>query len=325
MKKLLLVLAIFYSAVCMSNANDANGQLNIELKQKNQADSFEKIKNNITFSFFTQYLGPSLSSRYESGATYNRAFSGQDWKGDDLDSTGSQQQFYSVNLGYKLNKTWKISYSYTFQHAFYPVNTRTFNADGSVFAINGQEGGLSYNNQRINLFGMNLFSNEYFYISSNFFYEMPTTDISKDRDMTYGLGIQPSIGIYSNIPGLYHGIRLSFQRDYYQREDFTYTCGKFTCRTAYQTARVSVGGYLSYYFTDKLALQTDVRFDWDKVGDQIELGRLNEFNANMDDVIEIGPRYFPKMGYSFGAKLQYALNKLSADQSAFMANFGLYF
>lgn len=326
MKFILGVMLLLGSALTFANNEsvelDVTTKSNTRLKKKKK-----RWQDKVAFSYGFQYLGPSLSSNYQGGATYNRFNSGQDFKNDDLDPTGSYQIYQSFALGYKINKAWKVTWSYTFQEELNEdIRYDTYNKDGSVFRSYIRPPGLSYNNQRINLFGNNLYSNNYFFVMSNFFYEMPTTEISRNTNFQYGLGVQPIIGIYSKIPNLYHGIKASIQRDYYKRhefEDFN-ICPAGGCITKYRTLQTSLTAYIGYNITDKLLVQSDFIFDWDKQGDQIESGRFNEFNANMDDVVEIGPRYYPGNNMSYGATLQYSLNKLSAERSALLFNYSLY-
>lgn len=323
-KKLFSSLLLVYALSVM--ANNESIELDVTTNSKVRSKiSKRDWRDSITFSYGLQYLGPSLGHSYQNGATYNRFNTGQDFKNDDLDPTGSYQIYQSFALGYKLSKAWKLTWSYTFQENLRDnIRYKVFNKDGSIFAVNKRVSGVSYNNQRINFFSNNLFSNNYFFVMSNFFYEMPTTDISRDNDMLYGLGLQPMIGIYSRIPYIYHGIKASIQRDYYRRQEFSYHCGNMTCLTKQQTLRTNITAYIGYNVTDKLLFQSDFIFDWDKDGNEAEWSQLHHFNRNMDDVLEFGPRYYPGNNMSFGAALQYSLNKLSSDASALLFNFGVY-
>lgn len=322
---LCFILLFSLSSFADNSANNTNVDLDVPTTQTRLKQKLNSFTKNISFYYSLTSLGPSLSNKYENGATYNRFKRSQDWKGDDTDATGSYQLYHAISLGYKINKEWKVSYSYTFQDDYNDnIEYDVYNKDGSIYGTYKRDKGLSYNNQRLHLFGNNLYSNNYFFLMSNFFYEFPTTDFSKDSDMLYGIGVQPIIGIYSRIPNLYHGIKASIQRNYFKRQEYTYQCGTALCTDKYQTLKASITGYIGYNITDKLLVESDFIFDWDKQGDQAELSNLHKFNANMDDVVEIGPKYYPGNNMSFGARLQYALNKLSAETSAFLFDFSIF-
>lgn len=313
------IICLVLPFISLSVANDKAGDLmsNLDLigtKNKNASQ-------NILFSYGLQYLGPSPNSTYEDGATYNRFNSGQDYKGDDTDPTSSYQLYHSFSLGYKISKTLSLSYSYTFQNDLHKnIEYETYNSDGSLFRKYQRPHGLSYNNQRINLFSNNLFSNNSIFIMSNFFYELATTDIAKDSNMNYGVGIQPIIIIYSSIAHLYHGIKGSIQRDYYKNQEYEYSCYPSTCSIRYQTLFVNVGGYIGHNISDNLSIHSEIIFDWDQKGN--EVGTTN-FNHNMDNVIEIGPKLRLNNNVTLSGKLQQALNKLNSKYSTLVFNFNL--
>ena len=282
----------------------------------------ESLIQKISFSYGVQYLGPSLSKDYQQGATYNRFNTGQDFKGDDTDATGSNQVYHSFSLGYKIAPAWKLSHSYTFQDELNKnIEYKIYNSDGSVWGKNSREKGLSFNNQRINLFGNNIYGNNYFFLMSNFFYELPTTKTSIDSEMEYGLGIQPVMIVYSSIPYVYHGVKASLQRDYYKRAEYTYKCGSSICSTKYQTLKLGLTGYLGYNISDKLSLHSETSFDWDQKGDQVW---TNDFNHNMDDILDVGLKYSVTRNMNLAGKLQYSLSRLNSESSAFLFNLNLF-
>ena len=295
----------------------------------------KEIGKDIGFSYSLKYTGPSLSPDYQNGATYKRSSSGQAWHGGDNDPTASTQLYHSTALSYKATKNLKLSYSYTFQEDLNKgIKYESYFADGSKAGEYERSNGLSYNNQRINALVTNIYSNNYFFLMSSFFYERPTTDGSQADEMTHGLGIQPLIGIYSSTSGLYHGLKLSIQRYYYKRQDYNYNCGGYTCNTKHQTFIAGAGFYIGYNISDKLTIDGELKYDWDMDGDQVNqfddieitnLGAIfdKEYNANMDDVLEFGPTYRFNKSMKLGSKLQFAINKPDIRKSAILVNFGL--
>lgn len=319
MKLLLLSLAVL--APCLAQASPAqilNHNLNsTELTQ----GKYDKFHSKVKFSYGLQYLGPSLSSKYQDGATYNRINGGQDYKNDDTDATSSTQLYQGFSLGYQATKNIAINYSVTFQNDLNKnIEYNVYNADGSVFAVNKRDAGISQNNHRINSMVTNIYSNRYFFLMSNFHYELPTTQTAKDTDMLYGLGIQPTLGFFSNVAGLSHGLKASLERDYYKKQEYSYACGPVTCTTKRQTLRANIGAYIGYNFSDQLSFKADIEFDWDQDGDQVG---TNNYNKNMDDIVKIGPNYRVNKNMSIGGAIQYAISDSSPEKSALLGTFSL--
>lgn len=312
MKLLLLILPIFLTPF-LSYA-DAS----YTLSQKLGTQAFKNIKKKASFNYSITYLALGLAPRAQQNATYNRFNSGQDYKGDDIDATSSLQIYHAFAFGYQVSKNLKLSYSSTYQDDLHPgIKYNVYNSDGSVWKVNKRKKGISHNNQRINASISNIYNNKYFFLMSNFYYERATTRISQGQDMTYALGIQPTVGIFSNIPGLFHGVKGSIERDYYKRQEFTSSCANSLCTTKYQTLRASITSYLGYNVSDKLHLHSELTFDWDQKGDQVE---LLKFNRNMDDIIELGPQYSFSKNMSAGARIQKAITSPDAQKSAIILN-----
>ncbi len=332
MKKLIYIF-IFFSGAVFSQVQQ--NDLTLQLNQRASNYRLKRIYEKIKFNYGMTYLGPSLSSNYEDGATYNRFNTGQDWQGVDTDPTGSYQIFHSFSLGYMVTNNIKVSYSYTFQDDLNGnIEYETYKDDGSVFSsTNLRDKGLSYNNQRFNINAYNIYSNRFLYVSSSFYYEFPTTEGSINSDMEYGLGIGPSIGFYSNIPGFFSGINFNLERDYYKRQDYNYLCGGFNCSNRYQTLRAGISGYIGYYTSDKMSWKISLIYDWDQMGDEAEhigfdllnlsLDEDTKFNNNMDNVLEIGPSYYWSKNLTTSGKLQLSVNKPHINNTALLGYLGL--
>ncbi|MFT6633605.1 MAG: hypothetical protein ACJAS4_003576 [Bacteriovoracaceae bacterium] len=296
--------------------------LNQNILAQTSLKAIKNLKAKASFSYGIQYLGPSLSDSYQDGATYNRFNSGQDWQGVDTDSTGSVQLYHSFSLGYQVQKNIKLSYSATFQEDLEKdITYNNYNKDGSVWGTGSRKQGVSHNNHRVNAMVTNMYGNQYFFLMSNFYYELPTTKASKDSEMTYGLGIQPVIGIYSKVTGLYHGIKASLERDYYKRQEYTYNCGGYTCSTSNQTLRASVTGYIGYNVSDKVNWNAELTYDWDQDGDQVDNHII--YNNNMDNILEVGPNYRVNNNLTIGGRFQQAINRPSIEKSAILGKLNL--
>lgn len=302
-----------------------------------------KMAKKFSFNYGMTYLGPSLSSRYQDGATYNRTNTGQDFQGTDTDPTGSTQIYHSMSLGFKVSNDIRISYSKTFQDDLNKnIEYEMYNKDGSVWGKGTRADGVSNNNERANIFVSGIYKNNYVYLSTNFFYEFPSTDISKNSNMNYGLGIQPALIIYSKIPGLFHGISASIERDYYKNQDYSFTCGQYevggqtystTCNTKYQTSRISISPYIGYYTSDKTFWKAQITYDWDQDGDEVNhigfsskrfgFDDKTKFNDNMDNILDIGPTYIYNNHFSAGLRLRLSINQPELERTAILGSFSL--
>jgi hypothetical protein len=321
----------FTMALCVFNASASESILETSAKSS--------IKNSLSsklgFSYGLTYLGPSFDTNAQDGATYNRFNTGQDFNGNDTSGISSQQAYHSTSLSIRVTKNIKLSYSYTFQDDFNKgIKYESTNWDGSTIKGNIRDDGFSNNNQRINAFVTNIYSNNYFFLMSNFYYERPTTDGSINSNMNYGLGIQPTIGIFTPISGLFTGIKASLERDYYKRQEFSYDCNGFTCSSIAQTLRASISPYIGYNISDKLSIKSQFTFDWDQMGDQVDDNsivlagsgsrlQLGEFNNNMDNVMSIGPVYKLNKNISFGAKIESVIESPTADKTVLIGDFSM--
>lgn len=275
---------------------------------------------NLSFNYGLTYLTKGLGDGHQDGGTYNRFKTGQDYKGDNTDYHASYQLYHAFSLGYRVGTKLSLSYSYTFQEDLNKnIKYDVYNSDGSVFATNERPTGLSYNNQRLNAFISNVFNNQIFYMHINTFTEFPTTETSKNQNMYYGFGIEPSLGIYTTVPGLFTGFNISAQRNIYDDQEFQADWCKPDCmyNTRYQTLLVSISPYLNYMLTDKVTLNSSLSFDWDQQGDQVY---TREFNHNMDNVLELGLTYYLLQKFSLGSALQAALDEPSVDKTAIKMN-----
>lgn len=276
---------------------------------------FRQYTEKVYFNYFARFLGPSLSPEYQNGATYNRFKTGQDFKGDDIDATGSHQMFQSITLGYNIARDYKLSYGYTFQD---DLNNDIKYKD-SWGQTQTYSKGVSDNNKRINLSVYNVVNNDYFYINTNYFYEISSTINSVYQDMDYGLGFEPSIGFYNNNSALYTGMGLLIQRNYYKNNEILFEGNIYPTR--YQTLLVQMSPYLSYKYDDYITLKSKLTFDWDKRGNQID--NTHEFNKNMDDTGEIGVDVLIDYGVTAGGFIEFALEEPELKKTAVGANLSI--
>ena len=317
----------FFAFAIAASSLAAHAQLNNEITTNATVNSFQSVLSDFTFNYYVKFLGPSLSNGLQDGATYNRFETGQDYKGDELDFKGSQQTYQSFKLGYRLPKGMIVSYGVTYQDNLREnVEYSSKNLDGSE-SVYTREYGRSYNNHRVSLWVPNFAGNNIFFMGASVYYEIPTTEGSKDSDMMYGVGVQPSVGFYSNVPGLSYGLGFSLERDVYPDNEFYPNWCKepgMTCKGVYtiknQVLRASVSPYLNYMLTDKVTLKSQLSFDWDQDGDQAE---TLEFNNNMDDVLSMGASYSFNQHVNISAGVEASISNPHIDRTALFGSLGV--
>lgn len=296
----------------VSSTSFAQLQSGISINSAQVFESARKTLSKFKFNYFAKYLGPSLSNDMQSGSTFNRFSTGQDFMDNDTDYKNSHQVFQSFALGYRLTNNLTLSYSYTFQDNLNNGIEYTDSVTGKSFERDTER---SYNNQRVGLFATNLYSNSMFFINSGFFYELPTTETSKNSDMQYGLGIQPTIGFYTSTPGLSMGLNASIERYFYPDDQFVPEWCSFNCDDPKNQVRrqkliASVTPFVSYMLTDKTTLRSTLVFDWDQDGDS------NSLRSNLDDIATLGADYRVFNNLTVGAGVEASLVDTSLKKTA---------
>lgn len=290
----------------------------ITSKEDSLFNSLKSISNKLSFNYYIKYLGPSLSGDMQEGSTFNRFETGQDYKGDELDFKSSIQTFQSLRLGYSFDNGYVASYSISYQD----------NLNENIEYNEGvRDYGRTFNNHRAGIWVPSLIKNNLFFINSAFFYELPTTDISRENGMQYGLGFQPQVGFFLANPAFSLGLATSIERDFYPDNEFLPSwCSEegYTCDGVYpikrQVLRVSVAPYLNYSITDKFSVRSQLTFDWDQDGDQIG---TNDFNKNLDDIYTLGASYAIFSSVLISGGIEGSLTVLNIDRTAMFASLGL--
>jgi hypothetical protein len=332
-------------AFSLLTSNIAYAQMNINAKTTKSEKSLiettaKKVLSKFSFNYFAKYTGPSLSSDYQEGATYNRFDGGRDFKGQRRDTVGSKQTYQSFTLSYRLPKNMSLSYGITYQDnvqedikykdSFGQENTRNY--------------GRTFNDHRVSLFVPSIITGSKASLSSSFFYQLPTTQVSKDRQMDYALGIQPVLAINSNVRGLFHGLTASIEKNFYKR-GYSYTDTTTTTKTYIkrnpdgspwvnpdgspmevtetntrinpvnnQGVLANIGGYINYMLTDKVTLKSSIEFDYNQVGEQV--GTFNELGNNMDNIGNVGASYRLLSNMTLEAGVNFAIEDPSIEKTA---------
>lgn len=286
-----------------------------------QQPTMKKIGNDLSFSYYAQFLGPSLGGDYQSGATYNRFNTGQDDNGNAMDATGSYQVFHALTIGYQLSLNTKVYYGYSFQDDINDgIKYEEENLDGSTSEWERSKG-PSDNNKRAGFTFFNVINNDYVSLSLNTFYEFASTTGADGHEMEYGLGIAPTLSIKSDVSGLSYGISSEIQRNYYKNNEYYakfFDGSSSTIKTKPQTLLVSVSPYLNYIISDLVTFKSSLQFDWDQKGDEVNSNDI--YNKNLDDIAKIGLGFNLGSGISTGLYLDIALEEASLAKTAVGAN-----
>lgn len=266
----------------------------------------KKLGNDLSFNYFAQFSGPSLSPDYQGGAGYNRFKSGTDFKGDENDPTGSYQIFQAITIGYQLNNNIKLFYAFTFQDDINGnIDFQRTEFDGSTTTQN-REVSVSGNDKRIGATFFNVINNDYVNLSLTTFYELSSTEGSRDNQKHFGLGLSPLLGFKSKVQGLSYGLILEVLRNFHETNQIEPSFpGAFPVRR--QALLVNLTPYLNYKLGEISTFKSSLNIDWDQQGNQVN--SLREFNNNLDDTIRVGVDYNIAFGINAGYFLEAAFNK----------------
>jgi hypothetical protein len=311
---LLLISTLSYSQVMWTEINHTPE------RRATLEETLQQLKGDFTFNYFVKYLGPSLSPDIQSGSTFNRFKTGQDAKGDAQDYRGAHQTFYSFALGYNITSDINLNFTHTYQ---YDENNNTeyeyVGWDGNKYTDTRQAGN-TYNNQRINLNVRNIINNETLYLNTNFYYEIPSTEVAQNNEMLYGVGFATTLGFYNKTPGLSYGLSFMLERDVYPDDEYypdwckqaPYTCDGVIPERR-QTLRAGLGPWLGYMLNDKYSLAASINFDWDQDGDQV---RTRNFNANMDDLASISLNYNLNRNLTLTGGVEASITEIELERTA---------
>lgn len=273
-----------------------------------QKSGIAKIMENFSLSYYHQFLGPTVSG--PSGQTYNVYQEGINKPG-----TGQApiQSFQSMNLRYQINDDWAVGSTLALANGY---TDDVVQPDG---AVNSSETVFFNARAYVSLPSLRTPIGTFF---TTVAVEAPTSNISKEDDMTFGYFISESFALNLPNSNWMAGINGSYYRIHY-KNDVKIVPGQAPIQL--QTAIINVGPYLNYRINDSFQLGSTVVFDWDQKGVQTS---SREFGGNLSDRARITGTYFPngKVPYltSVGVFAQALLN-YSSDTTALGAEFALRF
>jgi hypothetical protein len=276
----------------------------------------KRLLENTTLTYYQQFLGPTASG--STSETYNVFQEG-------IDSPGSGraplQSFHAFNLRHEINTDWAIGSTFSAVNGY---TSQVENKDNRGSRFNNTPDSIYFNARAyLSLPGLKFKAGTLFTTLS---YEHPTSSISKDDEMRFGLVAAQSFAL--KLPSIKWNAGLTGQiyRIYYKNNTkappFPESLGGKP--TPLQTMIVSGGPYLNYRFNDFWMLGSVVTFDWDQRGNQTSTTR---FNNNLSNRARLNLTYFPqkiKFLQSIGLFSQ-ALLDFSPETTAFGADMSLRF
>lgn len=243
----------------------------------------KRILENTSLTYYQQFLGPTASG--STSETYNVFQEG-------IDSPGSGraplQSFHAFNLRHQINSDWAIGSTFSAVNGY---TSEVENRDRNGGKFNNAPDAIFFNARAyLSLPSIKLSAGTLFTTLS---YEHPTSNISKDDEMRYGLVAAQSFAL--NLPSLKWNAGLTGQiyRIYYKNNikapPFPESLGGRP--TPLQTMIVSGGPYANYRFNDFWMLGSVVTFDWDQRGEQTS---TMKFNNNLSNRARLNLTYFPQ-------------------------------
>lgn len=278
--------------------------LNMKMPQRSGLSKFLEKTN---LSYYQQFLGPTLGG--PSMQTYN-VFQ----EGINVPRSGQapMQSFHALNLRYNFNSDWAIGSTISMANG-YTEEVRT--RDGRTNSPKPE-----WFNTRAYL-SLPSWKTPIGTFFTTLAFEVPTSSISKEDDMTYGYVISENLAF--NMPNMkwMAGLTGQMYRINYMN-NIKRTPGFAPIQL--QTLIFSGGPYLNYRLNDRWMLGSSVALDWDQKG--IQTGS-REFGNNLPHRGRLTASYFPssiKYLTSVGVFSQ-ALLKYRSDTTVLGAEFGVRF
>ena len=267
-----------------ANANAQNAlQGNNVITTKMPKKSFgSMLLQKTSLSYYHMFLGPTLGG--PSNETYN-VFQ----EGTDNPNTGRAplQSFQSALLRFDFTPNWGVGASLAMSNGY----TQEVVNKGERGNVTNKPDSQFYN-ARAHLYLPSWdmgFANLY----STFSYEAPTSEISKDDRMKYGLVLTENLSFKSSVSSKWSGgVTGQIYRMFYENNQKPIPgCNPLDCiPTQLQTQIITVSPYLNYRINDKWNWGNMLILDWDQRGVQ---ANSREFNNNLPHRIRTTMSYYP--------------------------------
>lgn len=269
-----------------ANANAQNAlQGNNVIQTKMPKKTFgSMLRQKTSLAYYHMFLGPTLGG--PSNETYN-VFQ----EGVDNPETGRAplQSFQSALLRFDFTPNWGVGASLAMSNGYTDEVTNR-GSRGTVV----NNGDSQFYNARAHLY-LPTWDIGFANLFSTFSYEAPTSEISKDDEMKFGLVITENLSFKSNPATRWSGgVTGQIYRMFYENEQKAIPgCNPLDCTpTQLQTQIITVSPYLNYRISDKWNWGNMFIMDWDQRGVQ---ANSREFNNNLPHRIRTTISYYPNM------------------------------
>lgn len=275
----------------------------------------QRLWENTTLGYYQQFLGPTASG--SSSETYNIFQEGIDNPGS---GRAPLQSFHAVNLRHQINTDWAVGATLSAVNSYTDEVTNK-NPNGTTFENRPDS---EWFNARAYVSIPSLVTS-IGTLFTTLSFEAPTSSISKEDDMRYGLVASQSFAFALPDVRWNAGLTGQIYRIYYKNNvkapPFSPALGGQP--TPLQTMIVSGGPYVNYRFNDRWMLGSVLTFDYDQRGVQ---SGSRDFNNNLPHRGRVNLTYFPQIKYvqSVGIFTQ-ALLKYRNETTAFGADFSVKF
>lgn len=243
----------------------------------------KRLWEDTTLGYYQQFLGPTPSG--SSSETYNVFQEGIDQPGT---GRAPLQSFHALNLRHQINTNWAVGATLSAVNSYTDaVENKNNNGTTSIVRPDSE------------------FFNARAYVSipawqipigtvfTTVSFEAPTSSISKEQEMRYGLVLSQSLAFTMPNVRWNAGLTGQIYRMYYKNN---LQPSKFEGNSPIimQTMIVSGGPYVNYRFNDSWMLGSAITFDYDQRGVQ---SGTKEFNNNLPHRGRVNLSYFPKIKY----------------------------
>jgi hypothetical protein len=221
---------------------------------------WKKLTQEVSLSYYVALMGPTITG--PEMETYNIFLEGR----------GPMQTFHAMNLRWQFNSRWAVG---TTLAGIHHINTDKRRNDNTLF-----DSRVYLATPGIDLGFARMFN--------TFSLELPTTQISRDNELKYGLVLSQAISFKLPPSRFSSGWLSQIIRYTYERKTLPPPFpGGFA--TDLQTTLVTTGPYLNYQLSSQWQIASLLSFDWDQRGSQQDTLR---FNNNLEDRVRLALNYF---------------------------------
>lgn len=221
---------------------------------------WKRLTQEVSLSYYVALMGPTITG--PELETYNIFLEGR----------GPLQTFHAVNLRWQFSRDWATGVTMAGIHH---INTDKRNNDNTLF-----DSRVYIATPGIDLGFASMFN--------TFSVELPTTQISQDNRLKYGLVLSQAVSFKLPPSRFTAGWLSQLIRYDYERKVLPppFVGGR---PTNLQTTLLTTGPYLNYQLSPQWQLASLVSFDWDQRGTQ---QNTLHFNNNLEDRIRLAINHF---------------------------------